>query len=124
MASDEAEVDDHWKRAIVAAPAEDPVKAEFAPDILPPPSEGSYEGVLPRVLRTPFVDRWNGDRDEARRNAAELGQEVVAAIRAGRGHEYLPFCGQTVGLIDDVRPAAESVRSLVEDAERVLAERA
>jgi nitronate monooxygenase/enoyl-[acyl-carrier protein] reductase II len=123
LASDEADVSDEWKQAIVAGRAEDAVKAEFAPDILPPASEGAFEGVAPRVLRTAFVDRWNADRDEARASAAELGREVVEAIRSGRGHEYLPFSGQTVGLIDDVLPVAEIVRGLVEGAESVLAQR-
>jgi nitronate monooxygenase/enoyl-[acyl-carrier protein] reductase II len=122
LASDEAEVGAEWKRAIVAARSEDAVKAEFAPDILPPASDGAYQGVLPRVLRTPFVERWNADRDEARRLAGALGQEVVEAIRSGRGHEYLPFSGQTVGMIEDVLPAREIVRSLVEGAERALAQ--
>ena len=88
---------------------------------LPPASEGSYEGVAPRVLRTPFVERWNAERAEARRSAAELGREVLGAILAGRGHEYLPFSGQTVGMIDEVLPAREIVRLLVEGAERALA---
>jgi enoyl-[acyl-carrier protein] reductase II len=122
LASDEAEVGAEWKHAIVVARSEDAVKAEFAPDILPPASEGAYEGVLPRVLRTEFVDRWNADRDDARRLAGTLGQEVVEAIRSGRGHEYLPFSGQTVGLIEDVLPAREIVRSFVEGAERALAQ--
>lgn len=77
--------------------------------------------MIPRVLRTPFVERWNADREGARNAAAALGQEVVEAIRGGRGHEYRPFSGQTVGMIDDVLPAREIVRSLVEGAERALA---
>jgi enoyl-[acyl-carrier protein] reductase II len=120
LASEEADVSDEWKQAIVAGRAEDAVKAEFAPDILPPASEGAYDGVAPRVLRTEFVDRWNADRDGARASAADLGREVVEAIRSGRGHEYLPFGGQTVGLIDEVLPVAAIVKSLVEGAESVL----
>jgi enoyl-[acyl-carrier protein] reductase II len=46
----------------------------------------------------------------------------VEAIGSGRGHEYLPFSGQTVGMIEDVLPAREIVRSLVEGAERALAQ--
>jgi NAD(P)H-dependent flavin oxidoreductase YrpB (nitropropane dioxygenase family) len=72
LASHEAEIGAEWKRAIVEARSEDAVKAEFAPDILPPADE-------------------------------------------------VPFSGQTVGMIDDVLPAGEIVRSLVEGAERALA---
>jgi NAD(P)H-dependent flavin oxidoreductase YrpB (nitropropane dioxygenase family) len=53
--------------------------------------------------------------------AGPLGQEVVEAIGSGRGHEYLPFSGQTVGMIEDVLPAREIVHSLVEGAARAIA---
>jgi nitronate monooxygenase/enoyl-[acyl-carrier protein] reductase II len=122
LASAEADVADEWKQTIVAGRAEDAVKAEFAADILPPASEGAYDGVAPRVLRTAFVERWNADRDGARAGAAALGSEVVEAIQSGRGHEYLPFSGQSVGLIDDVLPVADIVRNLVDGAERALAQ--
>jgi nitronate monooxygenase/enoyl-[acyl-carrier protein] reductase II len=46
---------------------------------------------------------------------------VVAALRAGRAHEIVPFTGQTTGLIRDILPAAEIVRRLVAEAERALA---
>ncbi len=47
--------------------------------------------------------------------------EVLAALRRGRGDEYIPFAGQTVGLINDVRPAADIVRSVLDGAAAALA---
>jgi nitronate monooxygenase/enoyl-[acyl-carrier protein] reductase II len=75
---------------------------------------------VPRVLHTPFVDRWNRDPEAAALEAPRLGQEIVTAIRAGRGHEYVPFTGQTAGLIREVLPVAEIMRRLVADAEAAL----
>ena len=37
-----------------------------------------------------------------------------------RGDEYLPFTGQSAGLIDDVLPAAEIVARVVAEAEEAL----
>jgi len=120
LATEEAEIPDAWKQAIVAAPSQDAVKATFAPTLLPPPSPGGYEDVSPRVLRTPFVDRWNPDPAGAAAEREALSGELVGAILGGRGHDYLPFTGQTAGLIDRVLPVAEVVRSLVADAEAAL----
>jgi nitronate monooxygenase/enoyl-[acyl-carrier protein] reductase II len=119
LASTEAEISDDWKQAIVEAGSDAAVKAEFVPSILPAPAAGAYD-VVPRVLRTPFVDRWNADPAAARLQAERLGQELVEALRGGRAHEYLPFTGQTAGVIRDVRPAAEIVATLVQGAEEAL----
>ena len=40
---------------------------------------------------------------------------------AGDGHEYVPFAGQSAGLIGDILPAAEIVRRTVAQAENALA---
>lgn len=60
---------------------------------------------LPRVLRTPFVKQWNRRGDEVEQEAERLRDELLAAIRQGRGHEMVPFTGQTAGLIREVSPA-------------------
>lgn len=41
-------------------------------------------------------------------------------MRAGRGHELVPFAGQTAGLISSVQPAGAIVRGLVAEAEAAL----
>jgi nitronate monooxygenase/enoyl-[acyl-carrier protein] reductase II len=46
---------------------------------------------------------------------------MIAAILAGDGHEYTPFAGQSVGLIDDILPAAEIIRRTVGEAQNALA---
>jgi enoyl-[acyl-carrier protein] reductase II len=49
-----------------------------------------------------------------------LRDELLAAIRQGRGHEMVPFTGQTAGLIHEVLPAGETVRRMVAEAEEAL----
>ena len=118
LASEETTaVGDDWKRAILAAESEDTVKVEFANEVFPPPSrEGAY-GTLPRTLRTPFVEEWNRRRDEAKREAGRLSGELLAAVRQGRGHELVPFTGQSAGMIHELLPAAEIVRRMVAETE-------
>jgi hypothetical protein len=50
-----------------------------------------------------------------------MGARLREALLAGGGHEYLPFTGQSAGLIADIVPAAEIVVRVVADAEAVLA---
>jgi enoyl-[acyl-carrier protein] reductase II len=84
-----------------------------------PPS--AYD-VVPRALRTSFIEEWQHRRDDARREASRLRNELVAGIQQGRVYEYLPFTGQTAGMIQDILPAAEIVRRLVTEAEEALAQ--
>ena len=46
--------------------------------------------------------------------------DFAFAQMAGGGHEYVPFSGQSVGLIDEVLPAAEIVRRVMAEAEAAL----
>ncbi len=104
----------------MAAESEDAVKVEFADHVFPAPSiEGSY-GTLPRVLRTPFVEEWNRRQVEAAQEEERLGGKVISALREGRGHELIPFTGQTAGMIHEVLEAGDIVRGLVAEAEEAL----
>jgi nitronate monooxygenase/enoyl-[acyl-carrier protein] reductase II len=119
LACEETAIGEAWKRAIVDADSEDAVKVEFADAVFPPATPGGY-ATLPRTLRTSFVDEWNARPDDARREGARLGAELIAAARAGRADELVPFAGQTAGMIHDVLPAAEIVAGMVREAERAL----
>jgi nitronate monooxygenase/enoyl-[acyl-carrier protein] reductase II len=50
----------------------------------------------------------------------ELTGELIAAVRGDRGHEYLPFTGQSAGLVHEILPAGEIIRRMVVEAERAL----
>ena len=121
LASVEADVSDDWKLRIVEAESEDVVRAEFAPALMPTPQwDGAYD-VLPRVLRTPFVDEWNDRLDDVPGEAGRLRDEVMAAARDGRLHELIPFTGQSAGLVHDVASVSEILTRMVDEAERILA---
>jgi nitronate monooxygenase/enoyl-[acyl-carrier protein] reductase II len=119
LASTEMAISADWKRMLVAADAIDSVKAEYLDAILPPYTRPAYPAVC-RVLRTPFHDQWSGHAVELAHEAERLAPELVGAILAGEGHQYVPFAGQSVGLVRDVLPAAEIVRRVVDEADRIL----
>lgn len=118
LASEEAGVDQAWKRLILETEAEDAVRFESWGAIMPPSSTG-YD-VVPRVIRTDFVTEWESRPEEASRDADRLRGEIMAAIQEQRPHELTPFSGQTTGMIRDVLPAAEIVRGMVSEAEDAL----
>ncbi len=119
LAAEEAAAAEAAQRAILAAESEDAVRFEVWKEVMPAAGGAAYDAV-PRVLRTPFVEAWNGLPDEVRRHAEQLRGEITGAVRAGRAHELVPFTGQTAGLIDDILPAAAIVRRIVAEAEQAL----
>jgi enoyl-[acyl-carrier protein] reductase II len=119
LASEEASADESWKRAILEAESENVVRFEVFKESLPSRSDRAYETV-PRVMRTAFVEEWEGRPEEARREAERLRAELMSAIRQRRPHELLPFTGQTAGIVHDILPAAEIVRAMVTEAEQAL----
>ncbi|SOR83587.1 MULTISPECIES: NAD(P)H-dependent flavin oxidoreductase [Streptomyces] len=117
LASVEMNVATEWKDRIVAADARDTVKLEHSDRFMPPFSRpGGY--AFPRSLRTPFLD--DAEAHPEQLQPAEAGPRIVGAMLEGRGHEFLPFTGQSAALVHDVLPAAEIVRRIVDDAEAIL----
>ena len=104
---------------IVDAAAEDAVRVEVLNDIMPLPGGAGYGTVL-RALRTPFIDTWQGRREEAKRDAERLRSEVLPVFTQGRVHELFPGAGQSAGLIYEIMPAGEIVRRIVAEARQAL----
>jgi enoyl-[acyl-carrier protein] reductase II len=121
LASAEMRIDEHWKRMLVEAESSDAQHDDVLDLLLPPYNRPHYPAVG-RVLPTAFAERWAGHSEELAARAAELAPAVVSAVLAGRGHEYVPFAGQSVGLVHEVLPAAEIVRRTCEQASAILAE--
>jgi enoyl-[acyl-carrier protein] reductase II len=118
LASEESSAAEDWKRSILSTESEDAIRFEVWKSVLPNASD-AYDTV-PRVLRTPFVDRWRDQPEEAKRQGERLRGEIMAALGEGRAHEVVPFSGQTAGLVRDVLPAAQIVRRIVAETERAL----
>jgi enoyl-[acyl-carrier protein] reductase II len=120
LTTEEMTIDPAWKQRIVAADAEEAVKVPHSDRVLPPfnlPQVGTP--FAPRALRTPLVDQLERAPDSV--DPAEVGPAMLRAVRAGGGHELLPFTGQSAQLVHDVLPAREVVARLVTDAEQALA---
>jgi enoyl-[acyl-carrier protein] reductase II len=117
LASTEMRIADEWKRRIVESDALDAVKVANTERVLPPYNRDGAR-VEPRALQTPLIAQLRDHPEWL--DPATVGPRLHAAVMAGRGDEYLPFAGQSVGLIDEVLPAAEIVRRVVAEAEAVL----
>jgi enoyl-[acyl-carrier protein] reductase II len=72
----------------------------------------------PRALTTPLTTQLREHPEWV--DPKLMGARLREALLAGRGDEYLPFTGQSAGLIGDVLPAAEIVARVVAEAEEAL----
>jgi enoyl-[acyl-carrier protein] reductase II len=83
----------------------------------------SYSGKPLRVIRNKWTDEWENRRDEILpfpkqfRHSAEV---YVVARRDGDTERGSMPCGQGAGLIEELLPAAEVVRRVVEEAREAL----
>jgi enoyl-[acyl-carrier protein] reductase II len=118
LAAAEMPIAGEWKRRIVAADALDAVKVANSERVMPPFNRpgGPAE---PRALSTPLIEQLRDHPEWV--DPATMGPRLRESLLAGGGHEYLPFAGQSVGLIDEVLPAAEIVRRVMAEAEAGLA---
>jgi enoyl-[acyl-carrier protein] reductase II len=119
LASTEAGVPAAWKEAILRGESEDAVRFATWKAIMPPAGAGAYE-VVPRVLSTSFIETWQDRPEDAAEQAERLRGEIFGALQEGRAHELVPFTGQTVGLVDEILPAAEIIRLMVAEAKQAL----
>jgi nitronate monooxygenase/enoyl-[acyl-carrier protein] reductase II len=120
LASEEAASDPAWREQIIAAESEDAIRFDTWKEFFPPAGESAYD-VVPRVLRTPFVERWQGRPEEAREQAGDLRSQIMSVVARRTPHEVVPFTGQTTGLISEVLPAGEIVRRMLSEAEEAIA---
>ncbi len=107
LATEEMTIDATWKQRIVAADAEEAVKVPHSERVMPPfnvPQLGMP--FAPRALRTPLIDRLADAPEEV--DPATVGPAMLRAVRAGGGHDLLPFTGQSAELVHDVVPPGRS----------------
>lgn len=119
LATTEMTIDQAWKERIVAAHARDAIKVTHSDRALPPfniPQVGA--AFAPRVLRTSLTDQLERDPDGVDPQA--LAVRVRDEVLAGRGHDLLPFTGQSAELVHDVLPAAGLVARLVAECQSAL----
>jgi enoyl-[acyl-carrier protein] reductase II len=109
---------DEWKRRIVTADALDAVKVPHSDRVLPPYTMPGAR-VEPRALTTPLIAQLQAHPEWI--DPATMGPRLREAVTQGGGHEYLPFAGQSAGLIDEILPEAEIIERVMAQAEAVLA---
>jgi nitronate monooxygenase len=120
VASEEAMTPEWAQERVVKAGADDTVLTR-AYDLTT--GAAFPAGIGDRVLRNAFTEAWHGRDKDVRENRGELAPQVVAAIQEGDASVAPVRAGVAVGLIHEVLPAAEIVRRIVTEAERLLLER-
>jgi nitronate monooxygenase/enoyl-[acyl-carrier protein] reductase II len=121
LASIEMTVAETWKRRIVEADALDAIRVSGEEAVMPPYTlPGHADHCALRTLRTPFTDLLEREPERVARDAAQLSAQLIQGVLQGQGHDYLPFTGQSAGLIHEILPARDIVRDMVAQAERAL----
>jgi NAD(P)H-dependent flavin oxidoreductase YrpB (nitropropane dioxygenase family) len=116
LASEESPLHENFKRAIVQSDGHDTMLTEI-PDIA---AGMVWPGAMSRGRRNRFMERWAGREWLLRQRQTEVLAAVQAARRAGDPEEAPLSFGQDAGLIQEILPAAEIVRRIVSEAERIL----
>ena len=114
------EIPEEHKQTIVQSDGEDTIFTR-AYDVLfgmPWP-----EGIGERVQRNTFTDEWHGREDEIAQRREELAPKVQAGEADFNSGLRAILYGQSAGTVTAIRPAAEVVRQICGDAERLLRER-
>ena len=120
VASAEAEGGSWVKERVVAAGTDDTVLTR-AYDIV---TQAAFPpGIGDRVVRNDYTDTWHGRDDELLARRPELHAQLVQAAKEGDGRIAPTRAGNAVGLIHAVQPAADIVRAIVAEAERLLRDR-
>jgi len=119
LASPESPAPAGFKRTLLESDGHDTLLTEI-PDIA---AGRVWPGAMSRVRRNHFVERWAGREWELRQQRDRVGPAVNEARRRDDTEEYTLGTGQTAGLITSLRPAADIVRELVEDAEAIITTR-
>ena len=117
LASTELGIADGWKRRVVEADALDAVKIVNSQRVFPPYTRPGSR-VEPRALTTPLIEQLREHPEWI--DPAVMGPRIREAVAAGGGEEYVPFAGQSAGLIHEILPAAEIVRRVLAEAEAAL----
>jgi nitronate monooxygenase len=73
-----------------------------------------------RALSNPFVDGWHGNEAELIASLPDAVSTFEAAVAAEDFEAAGILIGESIGLIDEVRPAADIVADMAAEASRIL----
>ena len=134
IASTECSAHDIYKQKILSASEEETVRTTLFGN--------GWPNAYHRTLRTPFVEQWLPQ--EMRGSEQRPDEPVVGEVTLGGTRMPLPrfggippasdakgeiesmdfLAGQCVGLVREIKPAAEIIREIVQEAARVLKQKA
>lgn len=80
------------------------------------------EGIAGRVYRNRLVSEWDGRDADILTHREELASDVAYARARGDPEMSSVYFGQGAGHVAAVRPAADVVRGICDDAERIIRE--
>jgi nitronate monooxygenase len=133
LASAESRAHPHYKQKVLEADEEDTVRTTLFGH--------GWPNAPHRTLRTAFVRQWLGQEargQESRPDEPTVGQTVIGAqpMPVLRFMGFPPnrdasgdidsmdlLAGQGVGLVEDIKPAGQIVRELVDEARQILTRR-
>jgi len=115
LATLESPAEPAYKEAIVASDGTDTIVTTLSDSL----SGRDWPGAWVRLRRTPFVNKWLGREPELRRRRSQAWEELEELERSN-ADDGLMWIGQSAGLIDEIKPAAEIVREIVAEAEACL----
>lgn len=116
LATPEAPIPPSYKQAILKSDGHDTLLTEIS-DI----AQGRvWPGAMSRVVRNRFIERWAGREWEVRQRQHEIARQLAAARERDDPQESNLQMGQTAGLIREIIPAADIVRQVVAEAERII----
>jgi nitronate monooxygenase len=119
VASSEALTPPGFHDAIIAADGDATIKTTVIDLVRKYPWPDGFSG---RALKNGFVSKWHGNESalsDASINASE-NQRYWIAFRSGDVDNAGVFMGEAVGLIHDVRPAADIIGQMVTQAHGLL----
>lgn len=112
VATREAAGHQNYKEGIVRASEEDTIVTRV------------YTGKTARVIKNPYTEQWAGREAEIDRFPIQLQknwENVQAAVEGGNTERGMMPAGQVSGVIHSIEGAADVVRSMVAEADAVLA---
>ena len=119
LASPESPLSSDKKQAILDSDGHDTALTEI-PDLI---SGRVWPGAYARTKRNRLIEDWWGREGDLRYHRAEIAARVAEAHQAGDPDNSVLYTGQTAGLISDIRPVDDIVRSIVAEAEAILRNR-
>lgn len=116
-ASTEALVSPRAQERAIAASGDDTLRTRVYDVVRQLDWPGDYNA---RALGNRFLDTWHGNEDQLSAALPEAVETFEKAVAAEDFDAAAILVGEAIGLVRDVRPAADIVHDMARDAERIL----